>query len=145
MTNEQLVTLYDENPDVTVEMLSDNFGYELEAVKLALAGSSTRYRKELRKDDTIFTDEEFDMAKRGMVELAKRAEVEAVKFRALKFVIDEHMGRNKTESAKGAINNINIVNVHVQKARQALAKSKAQKPIVDVESMKQLREVEVAA
>jgi hypothetical protein len=124
MTKEQLVTLYDENTDVTTQMLADNFGYELEAVKMILASGSTRYRKEMRKDDTVFSEDDYDIAKRTMVNLMKESEVDAVKYRAATFVINEHLGRNKMENAKNLGGNINVINIHVQKAREALARSK---------------------
>lgn len=124
MTKEQLVTLYDENTDVTTQMLSDNFGYELEAVKMILASGSTRYRKEMRKDETVFSEDDYDIAKRTMVNLMKESEVDAVKYRAATFVINEHLGRNKMENAKNLGGNINVINIHVQKAREALARSK---------------------
>jgi hypothetical protein len=143
MTNTQLVILYDENPDITVEMLAENFGYELEAVKMVLSSSSSRFRKEMRKEESVFTDGDFDLAKRTMVSLMKESEVDAVKYRAATFVINEHLGRNKLENAKSLGHNINIVNVHVQKGRAALELSKSQKPVIDVETAKQLREANV--
>jgi hypothetical protein len=144
ITNQQLVTLYDENPEVSIEMLAENFGYELEAIKMTLSASSVRYRKEMKKDETTFTDDDYEVAKKTMCRLMN-AEVEAVALRAATFVINEHKGRHNLENHKNLGTNINIINVHVQKARQALAMSKAQKPVVDINSMKQLREVEVAA
>lgn len=145
MTNSQLITLYDENPDVTVEMLAANFASDVEAVKMVLAAGSSRFRKEMRKDETVFNDLEFDLAKQAMVSLMKGAEVEAVKLRAATFIINEHLGRNKLENAKNLGQNINVINIHVQKARQALAASRNQTPVIDLESAKQLRECEVAA
>jgi hypothetical protein len=137
MTKEQLVTLYDENTDVNVQMLADNFGYELEAVKMILASGSTRYRKEMRKDETVFSDDDFELAKKTMVRLMQDSEVDAVKLRAANFVINEHLGRNKMENAKNLGGNINVINIHVQKAREALARSKGQ--LVEVEATKELQ------
>jgi hypothetical protein len=137
MTKEQLVTLYDENTDVTTQMLADNFGYELEAVKMILASGSTRYRKEMRKDETTFSEDDFDIAKRTMVNLMKESEVDAVKYRAATFVINEHLGRNKLENAKNLGGNINVINIHVQKAREALARSKG--IVTEVTDVKELQ------
>lgn len=142
METGQLVQLYDENEEVTVEMLAQNFHLEVEAVKMALAASSKRFRKELKKDDEVFNDEEYNVAKSAMVNLVRYSEVDAVKFRAANFIINEKLGRNKLQNARNlqGMGNINIVNLHISQARKALEQSKKQNIVIDVESAKQLRE-----
>jgi hypothetical protein len=125
MTAVQLATLYDENPDITVEMLASNFGYEVEAVKLELSASSKRFRKELKKDedDCMFTADEKAAARRAIMDLIQYSEVDAVKGRMAQFVLTAD--DNKAAAAKKHIGgNINVINIHVQKAREALARSK---------------------
>lgn len=138
MTAVQLATLYDENPDITVEMLANNFGYEVAAVKLELTASSKRFRKEIRKeeDEAMFTAEDKEIAKRAIMDLIQYSEVDAVRGRMAQFALTAD--KDRLDAAKKVGGNINVINIHVQKAREALRKSKEQ-GVIDVESTKQLQ------
>ncbi len=143
-TASQLVTLF-EDCGLTPEQISQDQEIDISVVKLALSQHSTIYRAALREQEETFSEDEYTAAKQAIASLIY-AEDEATRLRASKFIVDEVKGRNAIVSKRtGAILgngtpttfNILIINQQMQRAREALEKSKSSKlasQILDVES-----------
>lgn len=121
MTNQQIVKLY-EDSNLAIEELASVFSIEPEAVKLALVNGSTKYRAELKKDPSLFTEADLDSAVMTMNQLLT-AEQEGVRYRAAKFIINEKKGRHDIKNVKNLNLNVNIFNdqMRMEKMKRAMA------------------------
>jgi len=132
--NQQILTAY-EDCGMTPEQIAEDFNYELQAVKMILLAHSQAFSdKQLTKDnkredssnDNLFSDTDLQLAKNTIKELASSAEIEAVKFRAAEFIINEKKGRNDVKNLRDMSNGINItiISETMSRAREAMAKAK---------------------
>ena len=125
--NDQIVTLY-EGESLSPEEIAEGLGFSVEAVKGVLLTQSSIYRRRQKnpanyttaEELEVVTDDEFDLIRKSYVNLAIGSEVDAVKERAGRFLINEKLGRNKGISSieKGASFNITLINSHIEAAKK---------------------------
>lgn len=133
LSNTQIVSLYDSDEQMTVEGLAQAFGLEVTTVKLALAGGSQRYRKEVQDEPEVFTEDDAKLAAATIKQLCY-AENEGVRLKAAVVMLDEKRGRrNPMKNAKkiGQLN-ITILNAHLQKAEESLARLENMKNAITI-------------
>ena len=133
MTNEQICILYEQG--TSVMELSDLFNMPIDVIKMALASSSPKFNKEIKKDNTLFGEDVKTEASLVMRNLMYAKDCPNVQYRAAKYIIDEESGRHENNPLKGTLTNVNLVNVHFHQARKAIEKAK-QKATIEVESSK---------
>ena len=120
---DQIVTLY-EVEGMSIEAIAESLGLEIESVKLALASSSPKYAKDNKE---LFSDSDLANASLVMNSLLY-SELDAVKYRASKFIINEKLGRNDNlKLLRSNLTNISINNINIQllKAKEAIKRGKA--------------------
>lgn len=138
--NEQIISAFEQSDEISLDMLFAAFpNYSPEAIKLILASGSVKYRKMIKKDPQIFDDQTEEMARMAMLGLLGSNEGHLV-FKAAKYVLDDRKGRHDVKSYKNL--NVNIISIEerMNRARKALANSKAmqlkEQPIIDIEEAK---------
>lgn len=128
----QIVELYEASDGLSPEdIVSCCPGLELGAVKLALAQNSKVYREKVKNSEAKFTDDDFSLAHQVMVGLMASSEMDNVKFRAAKFVINENKGRHDVQALSGL--NINMNQINVQLADIQRLKEKAMNKVIDID------------
>lgn len=141
--NQQILVAYDEC-DLTPEEIAREYGYEVEAVKMILLNGSRKFSDKalteanerdaaesgtdnavpIRYGGDTFTQSDYKMACATMVNLLD-SEIDAVKYRAAEFVIDECKGRRDLKALKDAGGfNITVVNETMARARAAIQRAK---------------------
>lgn len=130
MTNNQIVALF-ENSQLGVGELAEVFGMEEESIRVALVQGSSKYREQLKKDPSTFSEGDYEAARMTMVQLLT-AEEAGVKFRAAKFVINEKKGRHDTKNIQQLNINVNLFNEKYKKAKEAAARATG--TAIDIES-----------
>lgn len=126
--NIQIAQLYDGDPQITVQHIAEQLGYEEGAVKMVLAACSKRYRKEIRQADdmdTVIDDDMYEAAKMTLYQLMIGAENEKVRADIAKFAINEKKGRHDKKEPIGINVNINNFNDIFAKAHDAIKAAKA--------------------
>ena len=129
----QITSLYEQG--VSVEDISSELDLEIEAVKTALAQHSSKYRQNLKQNEEVFSDQDFELA-RDALKSCLYSEEDSTRFRAARFIINERKGRNDLVKNLQQIGSMNIliINRQMLKAKQALEKSKSE--IIDIPSEK---------
>lgn len=122
MLNTQIVELY-ENSDLEPIAIAESLGLEEESVKMVLISNSSKFRKEARKDKTLFTSDEFELAKQRMAQLIW-SEKDNVAYRASKFILYENLGRNDAQTLKNLNINVNLINDQMAAAKKAIEAGK---------------------
>jgi hypothetical protein len=128
MTNLQIVSLYEKG--LTPEEIQTAFPeLSIEAIQMALAAGSVDYRADVRKGEQLFPEETKKAALMTMTQLLY-AEEATLRYRASKFIINETEGRHNIVNnlQKGGNINVNIINVQLQKAQEALKRAKSIEP-----------------
>lgn len=96
-----------------------------DAVRLSLVQNSAQYRAEVRKDEAgekdVFNDLIMTRAARVMEQLLD-SEDDQVRYRASKFVIDEHRGRN--DAAVKGLKAAQQLGVSVMQINEAIQKAR---------------------
>lgn len=139
------------------EEIAAEFNYELEAVKMILLSGSSKFSDkaltEANERDAAeakgnayagdtFTPADYNAACRTMTGLLD-SEIDAVRYRAAEFVIDECKGRRDLKALKDAGGfNITIVNETMARARAAIARSKQK--AVDISASRPRQVLELA-
>lgn len=138
MNNEalQIVKAYEEagmSPEEIQEGLFQDM--EVATIKAALFQFSAKWRA-LHTDKTLnpalgqqeiakdVTEEEFQLIKGAYKQLALHSENEEIKARALKWLWNEHKGRNEPKQNKQLPNitfNVAVFNEHMKQAKKAIA------------------------
>jgi len=128
MTNTQIVSLY-ETSNISVEDIAENFELDTKAIKMVLLSGSPKYRRALKVKDETFDDSEVAYAKQVMTQLLD-CDVENVKYRAAKYVIDESKGRNDIKNVQNTNINVNlIINDQMKRALSAANNAINMKPL----------------
>lgn len=125
MTNQQIISLYETN-NIAVQDIAENFELDIDMVKLALMSGSSKYRKLVKSKDETFDNDTVDYAKQVMTDLLD-CEVENVKYRAARYVIDESKGRNDIKHIQNSNINVNLI-ISQQMQRAFEAANNAMKP-----------------
>ena len=136
MTNQQIITAY-ERDGLTPEQIAEAFpDLDVEAIKMALAGGSVKFRKEAKKNKDLFDDDEMEMARMTMSRLCM-AEEGGIAYRAAKFIINEKKGRHDTKNLHNMNINVNLLNVQMrrEKAEKAISNYKNPEPPVVEEAI----------
>jgi hypothetical protein len=124
-SNTSIVASY-EKLGLTPEQIAASFGWELEAVKLILAANSSQYRKSTEGDCIIgdISDAEYKDILLAYKQIALYSEVDSVRERALRNLIDEKKGRKKSVLGKGGANfSITQINNYIKAAREEISET----------------------
>lgn len=122
MTNAQIVSAYD-NSDISVDELAQAFDLEIGAVKMALNSGSKKFRENLKTSEEYFDKTDVDFARETMVGLMQ-CEIDAVRFKSAKYILDEKKGRNDVKELAHTNINVNLINIQMQRAIDAANKAK---------------------
>ncbi|HEX9232444.1 MAG TPA: hypothetical protein VF849_00055 [Blattabacteriaceae bacterium] len=128
MLNAQITELYEQS-DMEPIQIAEALGLEEESVKMVLISSSSKFRKDSKKNPSLFTDDEFAMAKARMSSLVW-SEKDNVSYKAAKFILYENLGRNNTQSLKMLNINVNLINDQMLAAKKAIEQGKNK--IIDI-------------
>jgi len=128
MLNVQIKELYDKS-DMQPDQIAEALSVDEHSVKMVLMGSSSKFRNEVKKNPSLFTQDEFDMAKQRITSLVF-AENENVAFRAAKFVINENKGRHDLQHVKNLNVNVTLLNDQLVNMKKAIEKGKAK--VIDI-------------
>jgi hypothetical protein len=136
LTNTQISTIYDSDPNMTIESLAAGFGFDEQSVKMVLAASSQRYRKEMAESD-VFTQDDRKLAAETLKQLMF-AESEVIRMKVAQTVLDrDSKGDDKrikaTARTVGTIN-INVLAGFIDKGRQRLKEAKGE--VITLENAK---------
>lgn len=130
---EQIRSLYESG--VTPELIAEDRGLDLLAVKAGLMQCSRQYRIDIGTDTVDadgkpkrqldFTEDDLEMANQGIRKLALCAEDETLKFKALTYIRDDKKGRKEVVKALGG-SQINILQINnmLKSAREGANKAK---------------------
>ncbi len=89
----EIVTSF-ETLGMSVEQIADDTGFDPSAIKAILLQSSSMYRKDAKKDDSLqFTEDEASECKKIIFDLARHSEDEYMQFKAARYVLDSKTGR----------------------------------------------------
>jgi hypothetical protein len=130
--NQDILNLYEQG--LSPECIAEDLGWEVEAVKAILGSQSTLYRSKIKSGEECedITDEEYRELLKAYKSVAIYSDVDAVRERALRFLINERKGRNDNEGIlRGGNFNITLINAHIKNAKQEM------KRILDVEVVKE--------
>lgn len=122
MTNSQIVSAY-ENSNISVDQLAEVFDLEIGVVKMALNSGSRKFRQNLKESTEYFDKKDVDFARDAMVGLLQ-CEIDAVRFRSAKYILDEKKGRNDVKELSHTNINVNLINVQMQRAIEAADRAK---------------------
>ena len=122
MLNAQILELY-ENGEMDTISIAEVLSLDEQMVKMVLISSSPKFRSNAKKHKGLFTEDDFEYAKRRMVGLIY-SEHDNVSFRAAKFVINENSGRHDVKHIQNLNVNINLLNEQMQNAKKALENGK---------------------
>jgi hypothetical protein len=137
--NQQIVTMY-EVCEMSVEDIASETGYDLTAVKTALMQCSKKFCQDSGingRDAThkvledLFGAEDVMLAKDAITSLSRGSEVDAVRFRASRFIIDEVKGRNDVRALQKLNINVTVFNEQLARAKEQrkLARERVKKSI----------------
>lgn len=136
--NGQVVSLYEQD-GLSPDEIAEGLGFSIEAVKTTLLNGSSLYRRRQKNPTNyapgeeleVITNEEFEQVKTAYKQLAISSEVDAVRERAGRFLINEKLGRNKgiTGLEKSSAINITLINAHIEQAK------KRAEEILDIEAI----------
>jgi hypothetical protein len=130
ISNEQLVALYEGGMTIEELQLSSP-DLSIVSIKMALMNGSAEYRKKnAGKKEEMFSDDEYNLARSGILHLAIGAESEQVRFRALTRIIDEKKGRKDIRGLSPFGGNIQILNQFIREAE--VAEKRAMAKVIDV-------------
>lgn len=130
--NIQIVAAY-EQAGLSPQDISEQFGWEVEAVKAVLMSCSPKFYKLVvaqqkatedpspkiaSEEAPLFNAQEVDEAKRAIANLVTSTEDDHIKLMASKFVINEAKGRHDVKTLKHATFNISLINERMLKAKQ---------------------------
>ena len=136
--NQQIVTAYEEC-GMSPEEIAVDMGFEVEAVKMILLSHSQAFSdKALTKaneamhaetveaadSQPLFGDNEMRIAKATIKELCVSSEIDAVRFKAAEFIINEAKGRNDLKALKDTKFNVVMISETMSRARQAIERAK---------------------
>ncbi len=130
MLNQQIKQLY-ETGEMEPLQIADVLSLDEHSVKMVLISSSPKFRKQAKKNKSLFTDSDMDMAKQKMVGLIY-SEHDNVSFRAAKFIINENSGRHDIKNVQNLNVNINLLNDQLVNAKKAIENGKNK--IIDIPS-----------
>lgn len=130
MLNAQVKELY-ENGGMDTISIAEALSLDEHSVKMVLISSSHKFRTEAKKNKTLFTDSDLDLAKSKMVGLIC-SEHDNVAFRASKFIINENLGRNDIQQVKNMNINVNLLNDQLLNMKKAIQNGKEK--IIEVPS-----------
>ncbi len=122
MLNCQIVELY-ENSDLEPIAIAESLGLEEESVKMVLISNSSKFRKDAKKNPTLFSADEFEMAKQRVAQLIW-SDRDNVAFKAAKFILYENLGRNDVQTMKLLNVNVNLINEQMSAAKKAIEAGK---------------------
>lgn len=120
--NRQIVNMY-EVDGCTPEEIAEELDWEVEAVKTALMQSSTSYRKAVKKDTALYTEEEVQKVARALYHIALDDSIENVgaRVRAGQFVVNEAKGRNDVRKELGNTQvNIMVIQDRLQNMKRVI-------------------------
>src|SRR6266699_3619749 len=104
MLNCQIRELY-ETGNMEPIQIAEALSLDENSVKMVLISSSSKFRKEVKENKTLFSTEDFNLARQKMAGLIF-SELDNVAFRASRFIINENLGRNDIQQMK--LLNINV-------------------------------------
>lgn len=116
-SEEQLAALYESG--MSVEELSQAFGYEPTAIKVTLERTSKLFRERVADSSEVFSKDEYDTARQVLARLMVTSDSDQVKFRAAKLVMFEKLGRNDQKGLRSVNLNINVLNQHIREVEEA--------------------------
>ena len=122
MLNAQIVELY-ENNDMEPIAIAEALELEEESVKMVLISSSSKFRKEVKNNKGLFSDDEFTLAKQRMAQLLY-SEKDNVSYKAAKFILYENLGRNDVQTMKLLNVNVSLINTQMKAAKVAIENGK---------------------
>lgn len=133
--NQSIVTAFEEL-GMTPEQIAEQEGYDIVSIKSILMQNSSLYRKACKVEDSLdFTDEEAQMAKSVLVNLARYSEDENLQMRAATFIIQDKKGRLDLKNQMTGMNvNVALFDSQLVRALEAVARAKEPKRIVNVEA-----------
>jgi hypothetical protein len=128
--NLQIKAIYEQG--ASIEQIMSAFPeLDKEAVETMLMSSSRKFQKEALKDE-FYTRTMAERARDISLEMLEDPDTPApTKARLIRFVMDEHKGRNDikdTGKVLGGVN-ISVINIHLQRAQERLREAKAAKII----------------
>lgn len=118
---------------MTVEQIAAEMDLELASVKAILFQSSSQFRKDAKKDESLdFTTDEAEESKRIIMNLARYSEEEGIKLKAAQYVYDCKTGRR--EAGKGLQTvQFNIISFNEQMKKAIEAQKRTEQKAIDVE------------
>ena len=126
-TDQQIKTAFEES-GMTPEEISEDLGFQVEAVKAKLMQVSSKYRKacgmeSLEEDALNFSNDQLQRANEVIYELAVGSEDDHLRFKAATYIRDDKKGRKEVVKALGNTSfNMFQFNGLLQNARQGAEK-----------------------
>ena len=130
MLNAQITELYEQS-DMEPIQIAEALGLDETSVKTVLISSSSKFRKNAKNDKSLFSDDDFNLAKQRMAQLIW-AENEGVALRASKFIINENLGRHNIQTMKLLNVNVSLINNQMSAAKKAIENGKSK--VIDIPS-----------
>jgi hypothetical protein len=140
MTNQQIIELYEASEGLSIDEIASELQLDSRAIKLILASGSSVYRAKLASQTEEFSKDDRDAAKEVLKHLMYNAENETVKLRAATRIYDESLNRNDVKGLKNLNVNVNLINMQIKQAEEAIKKAKTKTIDID-ERHKHLAEI----
>src|SRR5438552_6917279 len=99
--------------------IAEALGLDENSVKMVLISSSSKFRKEAKENKTLFSTDDFNLAKQKMAGLIF-SDHDNVAFRASRFIINENLGRNDIQQVKLLNINVNLLNDQLVNMKKAI-------------------------
>lgn len=119
-TNQDIVSLYEQG--LSIDEIACELGWEREAVKAILLVNSKLYKEQCQTQEGAeqeITDDEYKEILKAYKQLAIYSDVDSVRERALRNLINERKGRNNIQGLlKGTNFNITLINAHIKNAKE---------------------------
>ncbi|HTH21165.1 MAG TPA: hypothetical protein VL854_03020 [Nitrososphaeraceae archaeon] len=119
--DQQIVTCY-EDLNMSLEDISVDSGFDIEAIKSCLIQYSQRYRYNINKEElaeTDITDDEFKNIRRVLKSIAITSEDDHLRARVGMFLWDKKRGEGKGGSLKPINVSINLINQQLKEMKHA--------------------------
>lgn len=137
--NQQIIAAY-EDAGLEPDIIAEQFGWEIEAVKAILMSGSKKFYDLVtgqnqtpnpalpagdtqQKEKPLFDDYEVRRAKEAIAGLVTSSEDDHIRLMASKFVINEAKGRHDVKSLGGVQINISVINDRMKAAKEAQKKA----------------------
>ena len=134
--NIEIITLYEQG--ASIEEIAAELCLDISAIKVTLIQGSQKYRDMLRekeiKNADIVSDGEMKELVNAYKNVALYSEIDSVKERALRFLINERKGRNDIGILQKSNVNVNIFNQHINMARERVAKALKSASVINIEN-----------